>query len=1158
MANALNKSLLIFLLSQIAYFGCLGRCGSKSSSELRNADGQALALRRSAFKLRPYETVEAKLVKGEFGSCEIPLKTADYTRLVIQSRWRKLRAVLIGPNEQKLYEYHPRSYSFLPISFIAQQSGTFLLNIYAEPPQDGEASFQVRLDQLRQQAEGDQGRVIADEAFAEAEILRDRWESAPLQEALSKYQQAQSYWQTAQDQPNLARAALEAGELRLLFSQNQQALACFEQARVAAQQSGDRKLEIDSLNEMGNAYVSLSDKKNIFDCSNKAQELSRAAGNTEGEAFALNITGLGHYQVGDISSAAACFKKSLDLCRELDHRRGAAQALINLGYVTQDLGDFHEALEYYNQGLTFWKDINDQQGQANALTACGNIYSFLGERQKALSAHHESLRLFQGFGDLQGQASALNGLGFVYDVLDEKSKALELFNQALELARASGNRDFECLTIGYIGRVYVSQGRSEDALQCFRSRLSLSRALGDKRIEARTLRDIGGVSVAQGEKIAARTYFLRALDLHRQVKDRQGQAYTLIHLGRLLETPGSRRGALKNYNQALRLMQSIEDRRGESLALYNLARLHIKMDRYDLARDRMEAAISIVESLRSKIISRELRASYLASIHQYFELYIEILMRGPRKNPARALNVAALQASESARARSLLDFLAEAKVDIREGVAPDLLERERNLQQLLAAKADLRIRALNHNPPSARAGALQVEIRSLIDQLQLVQSEIREKSPRYASLTQPSPFNLSDIRRALDPNTLLLEYFVGDSASYLWLVTTDSVATYTLAGRDAIQDLSKKFYQALTMYQPLPNESPEAYEKRVIAADAVYTQTGFRLSQELLGPVASQIANKRLVIIADDVLQYIPFSALPAPPSRQPAGRERKPESKFTPLVVDHEVVHLPSASVLATLQDEAGSRRPASRGVAIFADPVFSPTDSRIISAPDVEEDASAAAASDDLARALRSVNMNGDGVTLPRLFSTRTEAEAIMALSPQGDNLVALDFEANLGRALSPELGQFRIVHFATHSFFDDEHPELSGIVFSLVDEHRRRQDGFLQLYDIFNLRWQADLVVLSACSTALGKNVPGEGLVGLTRGFMYAGVPSVLASLWRVDDLATAHLMRSFYRGMLTNGLSVSASLRFAQAEMWKSDRWHAPYYWAGFILQGQWQK
>ena len=342
----------------------------------------------------------------------------------------------------------------------------------------------------------------------------------------------------------------------------------------------------------------------------------------------------------------------------------------------------------------------------------------------------------------------------------------------------------------------------------------------------------------------------------------------------------------------------------------------------------------------------------------------------------------------------------------------------------------------------------------------------------------------------------------------------------------------------------------------------------------VLGPVAAQLKGKRLLIVSDGALQYIPFAALPSPDEGGP-GENARP----TPLVVEHEIVHLPSASVLAVLRLERVGRKEAPKFVAVLADPVFDRQDARIkpgggaagkhadqrTRGPEQDDQPPLPNpfSSDSLSEALltRSANdvglLEAGAVYLPRLQYSRQEAESILATTPAGQGLKAVDFQASRTTATSPELAQYRVVHFATHGLIDSAHPELSGLVFSLVDERGRPQNGFLELQDIYNLNLPADLVVLSACETGLGKEVNGEGLIGLTRGFMYAGASRVVASLWKIDDVATADLMARFYRAMERDSKSPVAALRQAQIEMWQQKRWNSPYYWAAFQIQGEWR-
>ncbi len=374
----------------------------------------------------------------------------------------------------------------------------------------------------------------------------------------------------------------------------------------------------------------------------------------------------------------------------------------------------------------------------------------------------------------------------------------------------------------------------------------------------------------------------------------------------------------------------------------------------------------------------------------------------------------------------------------------------------------------------------------------------------------------------------------------MFALTRDSLEAYPLPKRSEVEAAARLAYEELSINNPV----------------AGYKSTA-ALSGTLLGAVAKHLGKKRLVIVADGALQYVPFAAL-----RTPQG---------LPLIAEHEIVNLPSASTLAILRKETEARTPAPRQVAVLADPVFDSNDERLKPGavndpkkndPSQNESSTAATADDSatdlLTRSAADMGMTAKGVIyLPRLLSTRQEAKSILAAASAGQGLEALDFDASRATATSPTLAQYRIVHFATHGLLNSPHPELSGLVLSLVNQQAKPQNGFLDLQDIYNLNLPAELVVLSACETGLGQQIQGEGLVGMTRAFMYAGAPRVVASLWRVPDRATAELMKQFYAAMLGEGLRPAAALRKAQVTLSKEKRWSAPYYWAGFTLQGEWK-
>jgi CHAT domain-containing protein len=508
-------------------------------------------------------------------------------------------------------------------------------------------------------------------------------------------------------------------------------------------------------------------------------------------------------------------------------------------------------------------------------------------------------------------------------------------------------------------------------------------------------------------------------------------------------------------------------------------------------------------------------------------------------------------------------MLTETSADIRQGVDPALVARERSLQQMLNAEADRQMRLFGGQHTEEAAAAVRRKIDELLTQLLVVEADLKAHSPRYAALTQPEPLGLSEIQTAVtDDATLLLEYSLGEERSYLWAVTANSFSSYELPPRAAIEATARRCYDLLTarnLYVKF--EAADEKRERVRKADAEYPQAAAALSQMLLGPVAAQLGRKHLLVVPDGALEYLPFAALPLPGQAamsQVARQPRPASASFVPLIVEHEVTSIPSASTLAVLRRELDGRAPAEKVVAVFADPVFDKTDERVNEQSQSRGVRAHRAARDaEVAGSVKEPPQSSDEVTaLARLPHTRQEAEAILALAPPTARKAALGFEANRTAAMSDELSRYRIIHFATHSFLNSTHPELSGIALSMLDRQGRPQQGFLRSHEVFNLRLGAELVVLSGCRTGLGKEVKGEGLYGMTRGFMYAGSKRVIVSLWDVQDLATARLMSDFYRGLLgPKRPHAAAALRAAQIATWRDASWQAPYYWAGFVLQGE---
>jgi CHAT domain-containing protein/Tfp pilus assembly protein PilF len=859
-------------------------------------------------------------------------------------------------------------------------------------------------------------------------------------------------------------------------------------------------------------------------------------------------------------SALLKYDEALSLMVDTDDNRGKAYALYGLGFAYHALDENQKTLEHHIPALVILQDMGEQWAVASLLSNIGLAYGSIAEYQKALEHHNQALSLFQSLRSTWGEATSLNNMGLIYDSLGEHQKALDYYNQALPLRQVVRDRTGEAITLNNIGASYRSLGDYQKALDYYNQALPILKARKAQRIEAFTLNNIGIVYTALSEHQKAFDYYRQAQALG----ERRSQAVALKNMGMAYTALGDNQKAIDCYNQSLQLSLSSNDRNLESVTRYLMARQQYSQNNLIEARSNIETALEIAESLRTKVISPELRASYFSSAQQYYDLYIDLLMRLDQLSPDQGYQELALNASERARARTLLEMLAETRADIRQGVEPSLLERELSLKRALDAKTERQSRLLSLNGNQKELELIEKEIKQLLVEDQQIKALIKEKSPRYAALTQPRPLTLKEIQQKIvDPDTLLLEYALGEEHSYLWAVTQNSITAFQLPKRAEIEKAAQRVYDLLSV---------DNRQKRKPSAKFYrdYNDAVSALSRIVLEPVAAHLQKQRLLIVTHGALSYIPFAVLPSPeickPPALPAGQYSNPQ----PLITRHEIIYLPSASILAVLRQESAGRKPGAKAVAVIADPVFDKRDVRVratmkekkkaVAGKNEQED-KADLHLDNISqiafkRSVSEVGL-GNGKELQRLPFSGQEARAIFSLSQHAGAMSALDFEANLETATSAEMKQYRIVHFATHSILNNEHPELSGLVLSLVDKQGNPQNGFLRLYNIYNLNLEADLVVLSACQTALGKQIKGEGLMGVTRGFMYAGAARVVASLWKVDDEATAELMKRFYTEMMKEGHRPTEALRAAQLWMQKQERWQSPYYWAGFILQGEWR-
>jgi CHAT domain-containing protein len=587
-------------------------------------------------------------------------------------------------------------------------------------------------------------------------------------------------------------------------------------------------------------------------------------------------------------------------------------------------------------------------------------------------------------------------------------------------------------------------------------------------------------------------------------------------------------------------------------------------------------AISTIEAIRAGSLSAdESRSTFLATTKDVYDEAASALAERAlmASKPGEALTGAALTDAaealkivEQSRARALLDMLGEANADITEGVPADLLKRkEDNLARQQEIAETLTGASLSEETNKKSNDELQAELDKLSTEYDSIENQIRAASPRYASLTAPQPLSLSDVQQqVLDDKTALLEYSLGDKNSYLWAATQGGVSLYKLPARSTVDqqaiDLRAQLVPAKLRTRIVGVDVAQTRGLGLAAADAgaagAFATASNTLYKTAVEPAASMIGDKRLLIVADGALNYIPFEALVT----TGGGADY---SALPYLIKTNEIVYAPSASVVAVVRKQAS--KPSGKNVLLVADPVFNSNDPRAKGAAAGAQGGGAetrglglASALTDVAGAPAGGGAAAQGLPLARLNGTRREAEGIAQLvkASGGQADVWLDLNASESNVQTKDIKKYRVLHVATHGLLNAERPQFTGLVLSLVGN--KTGDGFLRTDEIFNLPLGSPLVMLSACETGLGKEKKGEGVIGLTRAFMYAGAPTVGVSLWSVSDNSTAELMTDFYKRMLTGqGMPAAAAMRAARQNMIAGKKYAAPFYWAPFVLVGDWR-
>jgi CHAT domain-containing protein/Tfp pilus assembly protein PilF len=1054
-----------------------------------------------------------------------------------------LSTSVYGPTGVKLLEHISQELETVEISVPADVSGSYKIELRARETLTEQRPYGLKVEPFASVSATERKDSEARKLVAEAEVLRANFTALDLRQARDRFDQATAIWRSLTDYSHASVAKLKAGDVCFLLSEFAAAGQRYQGAAALAEKKADRLAQGIALSQLGlvNSYMGDNDSaqkhlNHALDLLKLEKDSTVLVRGAHGKALAnmAEVT----YSKGDFPKALDQFNEALQFLDQ--DRKSQARVYRFAGYITGGLGDAEGAPTKISRALELSRAINDKDGEGLALTLLGIFHTFESKQDLAIGFHQDAIKILRRVGDRHSEAIALNGLGQAYED-SNRSYALVNYEKALRLFENAGALDFVAVTTFKLGTMHVAEN-PELALKYLERCLTLSRAAKKVRNEANALSEIAIVYASQKLPNQAAKQHQKVLKFYETIGDHRGQAIALNNYGDFLLKLSQNQKALETYSQALPLSEKVNDKSILTTTLYNLARAYKALGNYEAGLLFIEQSLKIIEDLRTNVGSPELRALYFSGVRRHYDLCRDILMQLDRVRPGEGFAERAFLVSERSRARALLDLVQESQAKLRQGATAELLKDEREVGGFISSLTQyqwtLSLEGKKDSPEFAEVGSRLAELQA---QYQEIQAKLRSQNSSQSPLVDFELKNKEQIQKELlNGDTMLLEYSLGDDQSYLWAITSDSFHSYVLPSRKNIEavavDLSD-LIMARVKFDPAVND----YQAKVEAAESLYVEKARDLSRMLLGPVADQLRNRRLIFVTEGALQRVQFESLPVPLVQTTASQVF--------LIETIEIAAMPSMTTLLAMR--AADKHPASPGklVAIMADPVFSRNDDRVNS----PEQSPAVVRASSLSSTEQPVLRDGPS----RLVYASEEADSILAVAPRGTTMVAKGFDASRETAMSSRVGEYQIVHFATHGFFDSEHPELSGILLTNIDQNGVARDGLMALNDIYTLDLSAELTVLSACQTALGKDVKGEGLVGLTHSFMSAGSKSVVASLWKVDDHATAALMSDFYQFMFREGMPPVVALRAAKLKMMQNRRWQAPYYWAGFVFQGDYE-
>ena len=892
----------------------------------------------------------------------------------------------------------------------------------------------------------------------------------------------------------------------------------------------EKKIEADGWMSEGKAARGKSEFQTALEKFSAAFELYKALSDWVGEGQALNNTGIILFSLGQYQKAVEYFEQSLNICKEIGEREGEGTAVNGIGAVYFGQGQYRKALRYFQQSLNICREVGNRKGEGKASNNIGIIYSNLGQYRKAMEYHHQAFNIRYEIGDRRGEGISLQSIASIYDALGQYQKAIEYQEQAITIFKEIGDKRRHGKALNNTGDIYLDLGEYEKALAYLEDALTLRREVGDRKGEDISLNSIGYISGILGQYEKAKGCLKQSLNICREIGDRRGEGFNLLDLGSVYSGLGQYQVALQHSRDGLEIALSIGVPEVIWPGQMRLGSIFERLDQTDSALVYYARSIATIESMREELDIGSMKTHFLTNKIPTYHAMVDLLAREKRYEEA-------YHYAERAKARALLDLLSLGRIDITEGISLELMNKKRDVEERLNAiqqqlSKEYSMSQSEHD--STRTDTLEDDLAGLRLEHEEILRTIELNHPQYATLTGvKQPLTLEEVQeRVLDEGAVLIEYLVGEESTIAWVVKKDALHCEKIAITEAeVNSLVKQWRRPF-------RDVKEGYIDNL--ADVGFNiDVSNELYQHLFRPIERYVKEEDfLVVVPDGILHYLPFEALVTKIEKKDRD-ERIIFSEYEQveyLVEKYAISYAPSASTLDPELKKLTGETDRKGKLLAFGNPDFGRGKGE--------------GKNDFLSLLIR----DSKGWVFKPLPKSEEEINEIIRIIKHSEKFLGQEAKEEY---LKERAGEFEMIHLATHGILEEKQPMYSRIVLAQDDDPT--EDGFLQTFEIFNINLNADLVVLSACETGLGELSRGEGLMGLTRAFMYAGAPSVVVSLWSVEE-SSSDLMKLFYQN-LKDGMGKTEALRQAKIELIRTREkgmsYAHPFLWAPFVLVGEWR-